>query len=470
MNTQGRKLGRRYYLSDIPVSEALDTFFSELESAGALKPTPGETVELERCGGRVTAEPVWARTSSPHYDSAAMDGVAVRARDTVGATETSPVRLRLGEQAAWVDTGDPMPEIFDAVIMVEVVEEVDESTIEIQSPVAPYEHVRPLGEDIVATEMVLPESHTLRPVDLGACAAAGVTRLSVRRAPTVSVIPTGTELVPAGSDLVPGDIVEFNTLMLAEMITGWGGHATRSEPVPDEYDRLKSTVAEAVREYDIVVVNAGSSAGSEDHTARIVEDLGKLLVHGVALRPGHPVVLGLSDGKPVIGIPGYPVSAVVTSEIFVKPLIERKLAVASQGRQKMRATMTRRVRSPMGEDEYLRVRVGHVGDKTVATPIQRGAGVIMSMVRADGMVLIPRFSEGLGAGEEVEVELLRPAEEIEGTIVAIGSHDLTLDLLASHLRRGDPKLTLASSHVGSLGRADRPGTGRSPPGGLSPAR
>ena len=451
MTTHSRQHDRRYYLSDIPVAEALETFFSELDSAGALKPSPGETVALERCGGRVTAEPVWAQTSSPHYDSAAMDGVAVRAGDTVGATETSPVRLRLGEQAAWVDTGDPLPEIFDAVIMVEVVQEVDESTIEIQSPVAPYEHVRPLGEDIVATEMVLPENHTLRPVDLGACAAAGVTRLSVRRAPRVALIPTGTELVPAGSDLQPGDIVEFNTLMLAEMINGWGGDATRWEPVPDDYDRLKSTIAEAVRDYDVVVVNAGSSAGSEDHTARLVEDLGKLLVHGVALRPGHPVVLGVAEGKPVIGIPGYPVSAVVTSEIFVKPLIERQLGVVSQERQKLRATMTRRVLSPMGEDEYLRVRVGRVGDKTVATPIQRGAGVIMSMVRADGLVLVPRFSEGLGAGERVDVELLRPAEEIEGTIVAIGSHDLTLDLLASHLRRRDPKLTLASSHVGSLG-------------------
>ena len=451
MTTHSRKHGRRYYLSDIPVAEALETFFSELESAGALNPSPGETIALERCGGRVTAEPVWARTSSPHYDSAAMDGVAVRAGDTVGATETSPVRLRIGEQAAWVDTGDPLPEIFDAVIMVEVVQEVDESTIEIQSPVAPYEHVRPLGEDIVATEMVLPENHTLRPVDLGACAAAGVTRLSVRRAPKIALIPTGTELVPAGSDLQPGDIVEFNTLMLAEMINGWGGNATRWEPVPDDYDRLRSTIAEAVRDYDVVVVNAGSSAGSEDHTARLVEDLGKLLVHGVALRPGHPVVLGIAEGKPVIGIPGYPVSAVVTAEIFVKPLIETKLGVVSQGRQKLKATMTRRVVSTMGEDEYLRVRVGRVGDKTVATPIQRGAGVIMSMVRADGMVLVPRFSEGLGAGEQVEVDLLRPAEEIEGTIVAIGSHDLTLDLLASHLRRRDPKLTLASSHVGSLG-------------------
>jgi putative molybdopterin biosynthesis protein len=447
----GQKYGRRYYLSDIPLDEAVQRFNDALERAGPTPTASAETVPLDSALGRVTAEPVWAKISSPHYDSAAMDGVAVRARDTVGATETSPLRLKLGDQAVWVDTGDPIPAGFDAVIMVEVVHEVDESTIEIQSPVPPYHHVRPLGEDIVATELVLPESHRLRPVDLGACAAAGLTELPVRRRPRVAVIPTGTELVPVGSALKPGDIIEFNTLVLAGMVEEWGGEPTRLRSVPDNYDQLKATIEEAVADHDIVVVNAGSSAGSEDYTARLVEELGELLVHGVAIRPGHPVVLGVADGKPLLGIPGYPVSATLTCELFVKPLIEKQLGVTVPGRDKAEATITRKVLSPMGEDEFLRVRLGRVGEKLVATPIQRGAGVIMSMVRADGLVLIPRFSEGVDAGGQVTVELLRPAEEVEATIVAIGSHDLTLDLLASMIHRRAPRTTLSSSNVGSLG-------------------
>ena len=202
---------------------------------------------------------------------------------------------------------------------------------------------------------------------------------------------------------------------------------------------------------DIVVVNAGSSAGSEDYTARAVADLGQLVVHGVAVRPGHPVVLGVVQHKPVIGIPGYPVSAALTCELFIKPLIEHKLGLPPSTRPKITAHISRKVLSPTGEDEYLRVRLGRVGTKMVATPIQRGAGVIMSLVRADGLVIIPRFSEGLDAGQEVTAELLRSPESLDTTIVAIGSHDLTLDLLASELRRGHPNLTLTSSNVGSLG-------------------
>ena len=445
------KHGRRYYLNDIPLEQAIQRFHDALRQVGGLTPASPETVPLDQAQGRVTAQTLWAKVSSPHYDSAAMDGVAVRARDTLGATETSPLRLKLGQQAQWVDTGDPMPQGFDAVIMLEVLHEVDKSTIEIHSPVAPYQHVRPLGEDIVATELLLPENHRLRPVDLGACAAAGLTEVSVRQRPTVAVIPTGTELVPAGSPLKPGDILESNSLVLAGMIDEWGGHAKRWQAVPDDYDRLKATLMEAVHQSDIVAVNAGSSAGSQDYTARLVEELGQLLVHGVAIRPGHPVVLGLIDKKPVLGIPGYPVSAVLTCELFVKPLIESKLGVQAPGRQRIAAAITRKVLSPMGEDEFLRVRLGRVADKLVATPIQRGAGVIMSMVRADGLVLIPRFSEGLDAGQQVTVDLLRSAQEIEGNIVAIGSHDLTLDLLASHLHRRNPQLSLSSSNVGSLG-------------------
>ena len=442
---------RQYYLSDIPLSEALDRFHDALAQVGALEPVGAETLSLVQASGRITAAPVWAARSSPHYDAAAMDGVAVRAHETIGATETSPLRLSVGEQAVWVDTGDPMPPGFNAVIMIEVVHQVDENHLEIQAPVAPYQHVRPLGEDIVATELVLPQSHRLRPQDLAACAAAGRTTVEVRKRPHVAVIPTGTELVPIGTEPKPGEIIEFNSLMLGAMIEEWGGRATRWSSVPDDFECLKRTLREALSVSDIVVINAGSSAGSEDYTARAVADLGQLVVHGVAVRPGHPVVLGVVGGKAVVGIPGYPVSAALTCELWIKPLIEQRLGIPPQARPKIAAHMTRKVLSPMGEDEYLRVRLGRVGDKMVATPVQRGAGIIMSLVRADGIVTIPRFSEGLDAGQNVEVELLRSPESLEGTIVVTGSHDPVLDLLASELRRRSPHLTLASSNVGSLG-------------------
>ena len=443
--------GKRYYLEDIPRDEAVRRFHAALDAVGALGLAPAETVPLDQAGGRVTAGPVWAKASSPHYDAAAMDGIAVKARETVGATETSPVHLAIEEQAVWLDTGDPMPAGFDSVIMVESVHKVDASTLEIRAPAYPYQHVRPLGEDIVATELVLPESHPLRPQDLAACAAAGHAEVSVRHRPTVAILPTGAELVAPGTAPEPGQIVESNSLMLAAMVEDWGGKSTRSRPVPDDLELIKAAVTAAVEKSDIVVVNAGSSAGSGDYTAKVVEELGELLVHGVALRPGHPVVLGIVYDKPVLGIPGYPVSAAVTCDLFVRPLIERKLGLPPSERNTLTATIARKVHSPIGEDEFLRVTLGRVGPKTVATPLQRGAGVIMSLVRADGLVTIPRFSEGADAGDEVSVELLRSADQLDRTIVATGSHDMAIDLLASELRRRDPGLTLASANVGSLG-------------------
>ena len=467
-NAPQRRSGRRYYLSDIPLDDALQRFLGALEEASNLSPLPGHLCPVDQAQGRITASAVNAAASSPHYDAAAMDGIAVKAADTTGASETAPVSLDVGSQVVWVDTGDPMPPGYDAVVMIEHVHQVDESTVQVMSPVAPWQHVRTLGEDLVATEMVLPENHRLRPVDLGACAAAGITEVPVRRQPRVAIIPTGNELVPPGSaPLKPGDIVEFNTLMLAGMVQEWGGHAERFPPVRDDFALIRDAVKACLRrdsrlrgndgkegaiaDYDLVIVNAGSSAGSEDYTAAVVEDLGHLLVHGVAVRPGHPVVLGLVDGKPVIGLPGYPVSAVLTAELFVKPLLDRWLGTPPQTRPTVAASVTRKVLSPLGEDEYLRVKLGRVGGKMVATPLQRGAGVIMSLAKADGLLLIPRFSEGLDAGAEADVQLLRPLEEVENTIVAIGSHDLTLDLMANALRRTNPGLTLSSSHIGSLG-------------------
>ena len=446
-----RRPGRRYYLEDLPLNEAVRRFDTALEEAGALGPTPSESVALGEAYGRVTAEAVWAKRSTPHYDAAAMDGIAVRSEETAGASETSPVMLRVGGQAVWVDTGDPMPDGFDAVVMIEVVHEMDEDAVEIHAPVAPYQHVRPLGEDIVATELLLPQGHRLRPHDVAACAAAGLRAVPVRRRPTVAVIPTGNEIVPPEQAWRPGQVPEFNSLMLAGMVSDWGGSPLRFDPVADDMDLLRAAVEGAMAKAEIVVVNAGSSAGSEDYTARVVESLGRLVVHGVAIRPGHPVVLGVGNDKPLLGIPGYPISAAVASEIFLKPVIEKKLGVPASVRQKVQATMARKVSSPPGEDEYLRVRAGRVGGKLVASPIARGAGVITSLVRADGLVRIPRFSEGIAAGDEVTVELSVPAEDLENRLVIMGSHDVTIDLLASELRRMHPEMSVASSNVGSLG-------------------
>ena len=449
--THPHRHGRRYYLQDIPLDDASSRYADALNQAGALTLTDSEQVPIQDALGRITADAIWALRSVPHYDAAAMDGVTVRSTDTVGASESSPLTLTLPDQAAWVDTGDPIPDGFDAVIMVEVIREIDDSTIEIRSPVPPYNHVRPLGEDIVQSELLLPQNHRLRPPDLGACAAAGVTSIQVRRKPTVAIIPTGTELVGISDHPKPGDIVEFNSIVLASMLKEWGANPTRLPPVPDDPNLLEKEIRDAVRKFDLVLINAGSSAGTEDYTAGTVEKLGRLVVHGVAIRPGHPIVLGVVMDKPVIGIPGYPVSAVIACELFAQPIIESKLGRAPDPNPTAMATMTRRVHSPMGEDEFLRVRLGQVGDRLVATPLQRGAGVISSLVRADGIARIPRLSEGIEAGSRVSVRLLRPMRDIRRTIVATGSHDLVLDLLASRLSETSGSPTVSSANVGSIG-------------------
>ena len=325
--------------------------------------------------------------------------------------------------------------------------------IRLRQAARPWQHIRPLGEDIVATSLVLPAGHVLRPVDLGAIAACGHTEVTVARRPKVAILPTGTELVPIGADPQPGDILEFNSVVLAAQVRQWGGEPTRFPISVDDFDLIRNRVAEAARAHDLVLLNAGSSAGSEDFSARVVESLGTLLVHGIAVRPGHPVILGLLqvEGRavPVIGVPGYPASAALTGEIFVEPLLARWLGRAPHRPPVLKAHLTRKLASPAGDDDYVRVAVGKVGERWLAAPLARGAGVLTSLVRADGIVVVPRGLQGYDAGSEVDVRLYRQPHELESTIFAIGSHDVILDLLAQFLSAHDRRL--ASAHVGSLG-------------------
>ena len=442
---------REVYLHDVPLATARERLARALAELPDWPPRRTVRLPLDKALGHVTAAPVWAALSSPHFPAAAMDGVAVSAADTVGAAETSPRRLTLGADAVWIDTGDAMPPDTDAVIMVEDVHDRGDGTIEIIAAAAPWQHVRPMGEDIVASELVIPQGRRLEPRDLGALAAAGHAEVDVVAPPRVAVIPTGSELVPIGRNPQPGELIEFNGLMLGALAETWGAQALRSEIVRDDFDAIRSATEAALETSDIVVINAGSSAGREDFSARVIADLGRVFVHGVAVRPGHPVVLGVARGKPVLGIPGYPVSAALTFELFVRPLIEECLGRPAPPRRVVRAVTPRQLASHAGDDEFIRVRVGRVGDRIVAAPLERAAGVIMSLVRADGLVTIPRFSEGVAAGSEVEVEMLGEAEAIEHTAVAIGSHDPALDLLASELSRRSPPMRLASTNAGSYG-------------------
>jgi putative molybdopterin biosynthesis protein len=461
------------YLHDIPLSTAQERFKQALAEAGLWRILGAETIPLdEHALGRVTAEPIWAKVSSPNYHASAMDGFAIRAEDTDGAGPSSPITLFTNPQSPnlpltiYLDTGDPLPDWANAVIPIENVESLDANgnltsdlrhptSIRIRAAVAPWTNVRPLGEDIVATQLVLPAGHTLRPADLGAAAASGHTDLKVARPPRVAILPTGSELVPIGSELKRGDILEYNSLVLAAQIKAMGGLPTRFPITPDNFDAICARVEEAARDHDLILLNAGSSAGAEDFSSKVVEKLGTLLVHGVAVRPGHPVILGLLQSPitnhqlPIIGVPGYPVSAALTIDIFVEPVIAKWLGRPPLELPEVEASLTRKITSPAGDDDFVRVAVGRVGEKLLAAPLSRGAGVITSLVRADGLLVLPSGVQGAEAGQKVRVRLVRGQADLDKTIFCIGSHDVILDLLAQFLAEHDRRFV--SSNVGSQG-------------------
>jgi putative molybdopterin biosynthesis protein len=444
---------RNVYLNMKPLDEARQILFDHFPAVGTM---PAETVSPPDAVGRILAEPVTAKVSSPNFHAAAMDGVAVKAEDTFGASETRPRELQVGSQARFLNTGHVMPPDTDAVIMIENIQTVGDDRIRIEAPAFPWQHVRKMGEDIVATELLYPRGHGVSPYCVGALISGGIYRVPVRRKPRVLIIPTGSELVDwrttAPESLKPGQVLETNAYVLEKMIAACGGHATRHERVMDDLALIRQTVSDAVAgDFDMVMTIGGSSAGSEDYALPVLQDLGKMLVHGVTIMPGKPVLLGDIQGKPFFGIPGYPVSAIIALEQFVQPLIRRMLGAADETRRTVAVVPTRKIASKLGVEEFLRVKLGQVGENIVATPLPRGAGMITSITEADGIIRIPRQSEGIKDSDAVQAELLRPLSAIRNTIVVVGSHDNTLDVLADQLRAGDAALTLSSSHVGSMG-------------------
>lgn len=439
---------RNLYLSNTPVHEALEKYITALKPI--VKPQT-ETIAVTDALGRITETAVFAKYCSPLYNAAAMDGVAVNSDITIGATEANPVTLKQGRDFVVVDTGDPIKNPCDAVIMAEDLIETENGDLQIVEPAAPWQHVRPIGEDIVAGEMIIPSRHKIRPIDIGVLLAGGITKISVIKKPTVAIFPTGTEIIEPDQEPKEGDIIESNSRMFEAMAKQNGAAPTRFAPIADDYDRLKNAIDKAIDEYDMVIVNAGSSAGTEDFTVHILRELGEVLVHGVAIKPGKPVILAIVKGKPVIGLPGYPVSAYINFENFVIPVLGLMNGEMQTKNNTVRAVVSRRLVSSLKHKEYVRVKVGKVEDKLVASPLARGAGAAMSLVRADGFCVIEQNSEGVEAGDTVNVELYRDLDEIDSTVVAIGSHDLILDVIADLMPTEFPGNFLTSTHLGSMG-------------------
>jgi molybdopterin molybdotransferase/putative molybdopterin biosynthesis protein len=444
---------RNVYLQMMPLAQAKQTFLEAFDWASL---AGSEIITTSGALGRVTAEPVFANYSSPAYHAAAMDGIAVLASDTYGASEEHPLSLEIGQQASFINTGNALPQGSNAVVMIEQVHQPEEGLAELRAAAFPWQHVRKVGEDMVAQELMFPHHHKLGAADVAALLTSGVFELKVLNKPKVAIIPTGLELVDwqqvRKNPPPPGAIIETNSLFLAGLVMEAGGEPLVRPRVTDDFEQIKAAVADALAsEAHMVVLNAGASAGSKDFSVHVIGEVGEVLVHGITVMPGKPSILGKAQGKPLVGSPGYPVSAWVCFDQFIRPALAAMAGQPAPEREKIEVIPARSLVSKLGREEFLRVHLGRVGDQVVATPLKRGAGTITSLTLADGLLRIPADSEGLQEGQAAVAELLKPREAVEQALVVVGSHDVTLDLLGDHLKRIAPAMHLSSSHLGSLG-------------------
>jgi putative molybdopterin biosynthesis protein len=444
---------RNIYLKMKTLQEARDILFQTFTD---LAPLSTEKISVPDAVGRVLAEPVYAQLSSPNFHLAAMDGLAVKSEITFGSTAAAPKVLIVGRDAFYVNTGHILPQRTNAVIMVENVNELDKERVEIEAPIFPWQNVRRVGEDIVATELLFPQNHLITPYCVGALLSGGVFDVCVKAKPRVLIIPTGSELVDWRKlkldEFKPGQVLETNSFVLGKLIERCGARYQRYEMVMDNIAKIKKALKVAVKEdYQLILVLGGSSAGSEDFAKTAIMDLGKIQVHGVTIMPGKPVIIAAIENKPVFGIPGYPVSAIIAFEQFVQPLLYALLGLPTPERETIEVQPTKKIASKLGVEEFLRVKLGKVGNRIVATPLPRGAGTITSLTEADGIIRIPNHVEGINDNETVSAELLRSLPTIRRTIVIVGSHDNSLDVLKNQLKSSHSELTLSSSHVGSMG-------------------
>lgn len=393
-------------------------------AAAARRRMPDEMVPLADALGRVLAQDMTAREDVPPFARSTVDGYAVRSADTFGAAASVPVTLAVaGEvlmgqvapvalapgQAVAVPTGGMLPPGADAVVMVENTESADEETVLVLRPVAPRENVIVPGEDMARGAVVLPAGRCLAPADIGALAACGYAQVPVRRRPVVAVLSTGDEIVDVGCDVTDGQVRDINGYAVAAALTAAGAMARREGIVPDNLAALQQAVAQALPTADMVVLSGGSSVGTRDQVAQVIETFpaARVLLHGVMVKPGKPVLCGLVGTVPVFGLPGHPVSALTMCELLVRPALAAMLGKTPAPPPRLSARISRNVASVPGRDDFIRVRLEAGPDGYRAVPIFGKSGLISTLAQADGVVHIAAAQGGLQQNDPVEVTLLR---------------------------------------------------------------
>ena len=436
------------YLNNVPLEQAVADYLEFLREHGMAYRT--ETVAAAEALDRVTAHAVYARICAPHYNACAMDGIALDAAVTFGASETTPVTLK-ETQYVRADTGDPLPKGCNAVVMIEDCVEMD-GGITLYSAAAPWQHVRQIGEDVAAGDMILSSFTAIEPAMMGALLAGGVLHVEVLAKPRVGIIPTGDEIVAPSEHPADGEVMEFNSAIFSGMLRRFGAEPVTYPIVPDAFDTISEALSMAAAECDAVLLCAGTSAGRDDDTAAIIRALGEVCFHGVAIRPGKPAVLGRVGAKPVVGVPGYPVSGIVALMELVCPVIDALLMRPRAQAEHVCVTMGRKLNSSLKYREFVRATLGLDAEgRLAAVPLNRGAGVVSSFVKADCLIDVPQSCEGYDAGDRAQARLLRPVERIARTVRVVGSHDPLIDEAADLMRRADPGAFVSSAHVGSMG-------------------
>jgi putative molybdopterin biosynthesis protein len=436
---------RKYYLNSVDLTDAQD-IIKDLSNSLSLS-RKVHTISVYDSLHKITSKSIFAKLSSPMFNASAMDGIATKSTYTLEASENNPITLTK-DQYIYINTGNIVPNEFDTVIMIEDINELPNNSISIIKSHGLFENIRPIGEDVTMGELIIPKNKKITPVDIAALLAGGIIELEVYQPLHFVIIPTGDEIVKSTLTLQKGQIIDSNSYYIKNELQLLGIECDILNTVEDKYEILEETILNASTKYDLVLIGAGSSAGSKDYVSHVVSNNGSLLVHGISIKPGKPTIIGTINNTPLIGLPGYPVSTYLAYHLIVKQLAYHMLGIPMPYSKTIKAKLTKKIYSTIKEEEYIRVKLGKVQNEIVATPLDRGAGITMSLVKADGFIISKKLSEGFLKEDYVDVTLINNHINIDNNLVSIGSHDIILDIINDQMN--DLGFSLSSSHVGSF--------------------